>query len=378
MTKEFKLVVEGMQGVNGIHGVSTEGNGDYEYTRLRGGFGSEDSVMISDLQVAKLLEYKDSARQVRKQFERNKENFVLGEHFYDLKDKNVSGSLSATNTETLKSLGYNNRAIAQAKNIYIFSRAGLLLLLKFVDGENSIKLYKDFIESYFKMSHELEATTHELEVTNKKLELVTDTLEQTVEALEKHAVDTKKQLAYMQVDLVYETDPEERERMHERLQELTELSIEANNALERKKTTDLFLEEYDAQLTFAKTIEDNTADTFDIGDFAKVLNIEGMGRNNMMKWLRDEKILMDSPNKNVPYQKHLGNHFKTVLVTKPNGGVYNKTVLTGSGVMYIVKRLIENGHLDSNVDKASILEQLSAKLASVTNGVNDIKQDEAQ
>lgn len=116
LKKEFKLVIEGMQGSNGV---STGGNGDYEYTRLRGGFDSEDSVMISDLQVAKLLGYKGSARQVRKQFERNKENFVVGEHFYDLKDKNVSGSLSATNTETLKTLGYNNRAIAQAKNIYI-------------------------------------------------------------------------------------------------------------------------------------------------------------------------------------------------------------------------------------------------------------------
>lgn len=286
LKKEFKLVIEGMQGSNGV---STGGNGDYEYTRLRGGFGSEDSVMISDLQVAKLLEYKGSARQVRKQFERNKENFVVGEHFYDLKDKNVNGSLSATNTETLKTLGYNNRAIAQAKNIYIFSRAGLLLLLKFVDGEKSIKLYKEFIESYFKMAHELETTSYELEVTNKKLELVTDTLEQTVEALEKHALDTKKQLAYMQVDLAYETDSEERVRIHERLQELTVLSIEANRALERKKTTDLFLEEYDAQLTFAKAIEDNTTDTFDIGDFAKVLNLKGMGRNKLMEWLREEK-----------------------------------------------------------------------------------------
>lgn len=292
LKKEFKLVIEGMQG---IHGVSTGENGDYEYTRLRGGFGSEDSVMISDLQVAKLLEYKGNARQVRKQFERNKENFVVGEHFYDLKDKNVSGSLSATNTETLKTLGYNNRAIAQAKNIYIFSRAGLLLLLKFVDGEKSIKLYKEFIESYFKMAHELETTSHELEVTNKKLELVTDTLEQTVEALETHALDTKKQLAYTQVDLAYETDPEERVRIHERLQELTVLSIEANNALERKKTTDLFLEEYDAQLTFAKTIEDNTTNTFDIGNFAKVLNLKGVGRNKLMEWLREEKFSWENP-----------------------------------------------------------------------------------
>ena len=132
--------------------------------------------------------------------------------------------------ETLKSIGYTKQALLQAKNIYIFSQAGFLLLLKFAEGDKSVQMYKDFIESYFKMSHELEATTHELEVTNKKLELVTDTLEQTVEALEKHAVDTKKQLAYMQVDLVYETDPEERERMHERLQELTELSIEIGRA----------------------------------------------------------------------------------------------------------------------------------------------------
>ena len=360
MTKEFKLVVEGMQGVNGIHGVSTEGNGDYEYTRLRGGFGSEDSVMISDLQVAKLLEYKKGARQVRSQFERNKENFVIGEHFYDLKDKVLGGTLSDTYSETLESLGYTKQALLQAKNIYIFSQAGFLLLLKFAEGDKSVQMYKDFIESYFKMAHELETTSHELEVTNKKLELVTDTLEQTVETLEKHALDTRKQLAYMQVDLAYETDPEERARIHERLQELTELSIEANNALERKKTTDLLLEEYDAQLTFAKTIEDNTADTFDIGDFAKVLNLKGMGRNKLMEWLREEKILMGEPNKNIPYQQHTGNHFKVVYV-ETKKGIVSKTVLTGLGVTYIVKRLIKAGILEASVDSKTILAQLESQ-----------------
>lgn len=357
LKKEFKLVIEDMQGNNGV---STEGNGDYEYTRLRGGFGSEDSVMISDLQVAKLLGYKKGARQVREQLERKKDNFVVGEHYYDIKEKILGVSGSDTYSETLESLGYTKQALLQAKNIYIFSKSGLLLFLKFAEGEKSIKLYKEFIESYFKMAHELETTSHELEVTNKKLELVTDTLEQTVEALEKHALDTKKQLAYMQVDLAYETDPEERVRIHERLQELTVLSIEANRALERKKTTDLFLEEYDAQLTFAKAIEDNTTDTFDIGDFAKVLNLKGMGRNKLMEWLREEKILMGEPNKNIPYQQHTGNHFKVVYV-ETKKGIVSKTVLTGLGVTYIVKRLIKAGILEASVDSKTILAQLESQ-----------------
>lgn len=360
MTKEFTLVVEGMQGNNGV----AEGNGKYEYTRLRGGFGSEDSVMISDLQVAKLLEYKKGVRQVREQIERKKDSFVIGEHYYDIKEKILGVSGSDTYSETLKSLGYTKQALLQAKNIYIFSQAGFLLFLKFAEGEKSIKLYKDFIESYFKMSHELEATTHELEVTNKKLELVTDTLEQTVEALEKHVIDTKKQLAYMQVDLVYETDPEERVRIHERLQELTVLSIEANNALERKKTTDLLLEEYDTQLTFAKTVEDNTTDTFDVGDFTKVLNIEGMGRNNMMKWLRDEKILMNDSNKNMPYQQHIGNHFKVIYVNTKNNSTVAKTLLTGKGIIYVVKRLIKSGKLTSDITGKDVLSQLEKKTSA--------------
>lgn len=360
MTKEFKLVLEGMQGVNGVNGVSTEENNDYEYTRLRGGFGSEDSVMISDLQVAKLLEYKKGARQVREQLERKKDNFVVGEHYYDIKEKILGVSGSDTYSETLESLGYTKQALLQAKNIYIFSKSGLLLFLKFAEGEKSIKLYKEFIESYFKMVHELETTSHELEVTNKKLELVTDTLEQTVEALEKHALDVKKQLAYMQVDLAYEADPEERVRIHERLQELTVLSIEANRALERKKTTDLLLEEYDAQLTFAKTIEDNTTNNFDIGDFAKVLNLKGVGRNKLMEWLREEKIFMGEPNKNIPYQQHTGNHFK-VLYVETKKGIVSKTVLTGLGVTYIVKRLIKAGILEASVDSKAILAQLESQ-----------------
>lgn len=357
LKKEFKLVIEDMQGSNGV---STGGNGDYEYTRLRGGFDSEDSVMISDLQVAKLLGYATGARHVRRIVERNKQDFVEGEHFYNVSKEKASVSNWGTWEKTLKSIGYISKSLKQAKNIYIFSQAGFLLLLKFAEGEKSIKLYKEFIESYFKMAHELETTSHELEVTNKKLELVTDTLEQTVEALEKHALDTKKQLAYMQVDLAYETDPEERVRIHERLQELTVLSIEANRALERKKTTDLLLEEYDAQLTFAKAIEDNTTDTFDIGDFAKVLNLKGMGRNKLMEWLREEKILMGEPNKNIPYQQHTGNHFKVVYV-ETKKGIVSKTVLTGLGVTYIVKRLIKAGVLEASVDSKTILAQLESQ-----------------
>ena len=364
MTKEFKLVLEGMQGVNGVNGVSTEENNDYEYTRLRGGFGSEDSVMISDLQVAKLLEYKKGARQVREQLERKKDNFVVGEHYYDIKEKILGVSGSDTYSETLESLGYTKQALLQAKNIYIFSKSGLLLFLKFAEGEKSIKLYKEFIESYFKMVHELETTSYELEVTNKKLEVVTEALEETTEALQANAISITKEMAMLQVELAYESDENVRLSLLERIQELTQLSIQSNRALEKKKATDELLNQYEPQLTFANTVEQNNVNNFDIGDFAKILNIKGMGRNKMLEWLREQKILMSGVNKNMPYQQHIGNHFKVTYVNTKNNLTVAKTLLTGSGVIYVVKRLIKSGKLNSSVTGKEVLSKLEKQVQS--------------
>jgi anti-repressor protein len=75
-------------------------------------------------------------------------------------------------------------------------------------------------------------------------------------------------------------------------------------------------------------------DTFGMGAVAKILNIKGFGRNNLIKYLRDEKIIMKS---NEPYQKYL-HYFKAVEV-ETNVGLKLKPVAFQKGVDFILKRI---------------------------------------
>lgn len=320
--------------------------GEKTFTQLRGGFEGKESVVISDLQVAELLGYATGARHVRRIVDRNKKSFKVGLHLLDIKGEELGVSSWHTYKDSLVSMGYTAQSITQAKNIYIFSKSGFLLLLKFAEGENAINLYKNFIETYFELE--------------EKLEVVTEALEETTEALQANAVSITKEMAMLQVELAYEADKNVRLSLLERIQELTQLSIQSNRALEKKKATDEFLNKFQHQLTFAQNLEDTKESTFDIGDFAKVLNLKGVGRNKLMEWLREEKILMGKPNKNIPYQQHTGNHFKVVYV-ETKKGIVSKTVLTGLGVTYIVKRLIKAGILEASVDSKVILAQLESQ-----------------
>lgn len=320
--------------------------GEETFTQLRGGFDGKESVVISDLQVAELLGYATGARHVRRIVDRNKESFKAGLHLLDIKGEELGVSSWHTYKDSLISMGYTAQSITQAKNIYIFSKSGFLLLLKFAEGENAINLYKNFIESYFELE--------------EKLEVVTEALEETTEALQANAVSITKEMAMLQVELAYEPDENVRLSLLERVQELNQLSIQSNRALEKKRATDEILSKFQHQLTFAQNLEDTKESTFDIGDFAKVLNLKGMGRNKLMEWLREEKILMGEPNKNIPYQQHTGNHFKVVYI-ETKKGIVSKTVLTGLGVTYIVKRLIKAGILEASVDSKTILAQLESQ-----------------
>ena len=330
--------------------VESKKDGEKSFTQLRGGFDGQESVVISDLQVAELLGYATGVRHVRRIVDRNKESFKIGLHLFDIKGEELGVSNWHTYKDSLVSMGYTAQSITQAKNIYIFSKSGFLLLLKFAEGDNAVNLYKNFIESYFELE--------------EKLEVVTEALEETAEALQANAISITKEMAMLQVELAYETDENTRLSLLKRVQELTQLSIQSNRALEKKKATDELLNHYEPQLTFANTVEQNSTNSFDIGDFAKILNIKGMGRNKMLEWLREQKILISGNNKNMPYQQHIGNHFKVTYVNTKNNLTVSKTLLTGSGVIYVVKRLIKSGKLSASVTGKEVLSKLEKQAQS--------------
>ena len=113
----------------------------------------------------------------------------------------------------------------------------------------------------------------------------------------------------------------------------------ADKAEENEKQKLLLAEQQPKVEFFDAVAESKTA--VDIASVAKVLNIQGIGRNKLFEILRNKKILM---NNNQPYQKYIDcNYFRTVeqKFNKPDGSVNIniKTLVYQKGVQYIKKVL---------------------------------------
>lgn len=81
----------------------------------------------------------------------------------------------------------------------------------------------------------------------------------------------------------------------------------------------------------------DSKDCFSFAEVAKILNIKGLGRNNLMKWLRAERILQCD---NIPYQYHMDRGLFNVVersYEKPNGStsLATTTYVTQKGVKFI-------------------------------------------
>lgn len=81
-------------------------------------------------------------------------------------------------------------------------------------------------------------------------------------------------------------------------------------------------------------------DTIDIGQLAKTLNVNGIGRNKLFEILREKKIL---DRRNIPYQNFVdAGYFRTIETSYTSGGdtkIHIKTVVFQKGVDYIRKIL---------------------------------------
>lgn len=75
---------------------------------------------------------------------------------------------------------------------------------------------------------------------------------------------------------------------------------------------------------------------------AKAFSIPGLGRNNLLKLLRDKKILRDN---NEPYQSQLDNGRFTTVLTEKNGYTYSVTVMTPKGLKWLAGQLVEWGYI---------------------------------
>lgn len=202
--------------------------GDRKYTRLLGGFGDGKPV-ITDLQVGDLLEYKNGARQVRLQVDRNSKHFT-SDHIIDFQRVSQRGTLD----ETLQSLGYAKQSITQSQNIYGFSLAGFMLFLKFAEGDQAVDLYKGFIENYFKTKHEnLELTKtlkEEIEFLNEeKAVLLGRAIMEQEEAKKIAYMNDAERINVRLIKLQSQADNEKIEKALNEQSKLTESKIEYMN-----------------------------------------------------------------------------------------------------------------------------------------------------
>ena len=79
----------------------------------------------------------------------------------------------------------------------------------------------------------------------------------------------------------------------------------------------------------------------DFGATAKAFDIEGLGRNNLMRLLRDKNVLMKNNN---PYQKYIDIGYFRIIVIE-NEYCPTKTLVTTKGLQWLAGKLVEWGYL---------------------------------
>ena len=123
-------------------------------------------------------------------------------------------------------------------------------------------------------------------------------------------------------------------------QTLSEALLLAGTLAKQIEEQTLQLELQQPKVAFYEAVT-GSSDTIDIGEAAKVLNIKGIGRNNLFQLLR-EKGVLDSKNK--PYQNYCDRGYFRVIESsycKPDGSTHInlKTVVYQKGLDYIRKLL---------------------------------------
>ena len=87
---------------------------------------------------------------------------------------------------------------------------------------------------------------------------------------------------------------------------------------------------------------------YDIGTFAKVLDIPKLGRTNIFKWFKSHNYLMSS---NIPYQQYM-KYFSVKEVNK-NSMIFTKTLLKPEGVIYFYKKIAKEYNIDKTIEQVS-------------------------
>ena len=281
-----KIVIEGKQKFLGI-----------EIPIISGGFGEGKRCILAK-DIAKI--HGVELRVINQAINRNLDEFEEGVDILEL--------LGVTNCDTqiLLNLGFTQDSInsIQGKNgkIYLLSESGYMTLCMFMRTKIAKEKRQQFKREYFAMR----------EVISSQEQLRNKLLLQLFSNDEMMVANAHKQL----------------------------LELETKPLLEKIETIEPMADKYNIYL--------DVDGLTDIATFSKNLGVKGLGRNNMYKFLKDNKYLMSNNN---PYQKYVE---QGIFLVKPNGYHKNnngeniqdfKTYVTKKGVDYLINKLKEDGKI---------------------------------
>lgn len=270
---------------------------------IEGGFG-ENKRILFDTQIAQIHGMKNF--HIRESIKTLIEKGRFHENVDYIDIKQGIGDIDTSIFEGV----YSKQALIQAKNIFVLSERGYTKLIKSMDDDKSWDIMEEIVDNYFTMR----------EIINSQEQLKKDLI-YTIYNGGEEGVLASKQLTQIEVE---EAVKPLQERIEEQLNPAIELMGD-------------FIDEDGA---------------WDIEMFAKVLNIKDMGRNNMFKWLREQKILQGD---NKPYQSYM-KYFKVVPLK--NRYAESKTLVNYQGVIFLYRRLKEQGKISlKSVDE--VLKELN-------------------
>ena len=167
-----------------------------------------------------------------------------------------------------------------------------------------------------------------------------------------------EQKKFMLGSMIMEQDEIKVISLFKQNEKLSDRIKEIDIIISNKELSKRIQEELQGDLAIAESFTNSTK-VWDIGTFSKILDIKGLGRNNLFDWLRGQKFLMSN---NAPYSTHV-EHFK-VLPVKNNftGRVDDKTMIKAKGVKYIFDKLIKDGKvIPKSINE--VIEELKGKSA---------------
>lgn len=267
---------------------------------IEGGFGEDQKVILVKT-VSEIHEME--VKHINELINNNIDEFEFGVDILDLK-----GSECFKVITTDLGIKVSNRT----KNFYLLSEQGYMTLVMLMRTDKAKEIRKQLRREYFAM-REIINSNEQL-----KAQLLLKLYNGGIDA-----VNAANELAKIE-------SAEVAKPLNDKIEKMTP-AVETLNTLINKESC------------------------WSVEVFSKVLNISGMGRNNMFKWMRDKEILKYN---NIPYQKYAKYFEVTPVYIARTGQTKLMAKINHKGIIYLHKRLVKD-ELISTKSIEEILDELN-------------------